>query len=42
MKPSASDLHAIEARLGARNYKPLEVTLSRGAGVWVWDLEGKR
>ena len=42
MKLSASDLSAIEARLGARNYKPLEVTLSRGEGVWVWDTDGKR
>lgn len=42
MKLSASDLYAIEARLGARNYKPLDVTLTRGEGVWVWDTEGKR
>ncbi len=42
MKPSANDLYAIEARLGARNYKPLDVTLTRGEGVWVWDTEGKR
>jgi ornithine--oxo-acid transaminase len=42
MNPSSNDLNAIEARLGARNYKPLEVTLTRGEGVWVWDTEGKR
>lgn len=42
MTLSASDLYAIEARLGARNYKPLDVTLTRGEGVWVWDIEGKR
>jgi ornithine--oxo-acid transaminase len=42
MNPSINDLNAIEARLGARNYKPLEVTLTRGEGVWVWDTEGKR
>lgn len=42
MNLSASDLYAIESRLGARNYKPLDVTLTRGAGVWVWDTEGKR
>lgn len=42
MNPSACDLLAIEARLGARNYKPLDVTLSRGQGVWLWDTEGKR
>lgn len=42
MKLSASDLYAIETRLGARNYKPLDVTLIRGEGVWVWDTEGTR
>lgn len=42
MNLSANDLYAIEARLGARNYKPLDVTLTRGEGVWVWDTEGKR
>ena len=30
MKLSASDLYAIETRLGARNYKRLDVTLTRG------------
>ena len=42
MTLSASDLYAIEARLGAHNYEPLDVTLTRGEGVWVWDVEGKR
>ena len=36
------DYIAAEARLGARNYKPLDVVLSRGEGVYVWDVEGKR
>ncbi len=31
-----------EWRLGAHNYKPLDVVLSRGQGVWVWDVDGKR
>ena len=26
----------------ARNYHPLAVTLTRGQGVWVWDVEGRR
>ncbi|MCX7785778.1 MAG: ornithine--oxo-acid transaminase [candidate division WOR-3 bacterium] len=26
----------------ARNYNPLPVVLSRGAGVWVYDVEGKK
>src|SRR5262245_18469562 len=42
MTLSANDLYAIESRLGAKNYKPLDVTLTRGEGVWVWDTEGKR
>jgi ornithine--oxo-acid transaminase len=32
----------IESRLGAHNYKPLDVVLARGEGVWVWDTEGNR
>lgn len=31
----------LEQRLGAHNYKPLDVVLARGEGVWVWDVEGK-
>lgn len=37
-----ADYLAIEQSLGAHNYKPLDVVLSRGEGVWVWDTEGKR
>jgi ornithine--oxo-acid transaminase len=33
---------SLEQRLGARNYKPLDVVLSRGAGVWVWDIDGNK
>lgn len=32
----------IEAELGAHNYMPLDVVISRGEGVWVWDIEGNR
>lgn len=31
-----------EDSLGAHNYKPLDVILSRGEGVWVWDTNGER
>ena len=33
---------AIENKYNAHNYKPLDVVLSRGEGVWVWDVEGKK
>ncbi len=39
---TTSELIAIEASLGAHNYKPLDVVLVRGQGVWVWDNHGKR
>lgn len=42
MNLAMNDLISIEARLGAHNYKPLSVVLSRGEGVWVWDTDGKR
>ena len=32
----------LEQRLGAHNYKPLDVVLERGEGVWVWDVDGRR
>jgi ornithine--oxo-acid transaminase len=38
----AADLIAVEARYGARNYKPLDVVLTRGQGVYVWDVDGNR
>ncbi len=31
-----------ETRLGANNYQPLDVTLARGRGVWVWDVDGNK
>ena len=32
----------LETRLGAQNYQPLDVVLTRGEGVWVTDIEGNR
>lgn len=31
-----------EERYGAHNYHPLPVVLSRGEGIYMWDVEGKR
>ncbi len=33
---------ALENKYGAQNYHPLPVVLSRGEGVFVWDVEGKK
>jgi len=33
---------ALEDQYGAHNYKPLDVVLSKGKGIWVEDVEGKR
>jgi ornithine--oxo-acid transaminase len=32
----------IEDELGAHNYKPLNVIVSRGERVWVWDTDGRK
>ena len=32
----------LEKKYGAQNYHPLPVVLSRGEGVYVWDVEGNR
>jgi ornithine--oxo-acid transaminase len=36
------DYIALEDRYNAHNYRPLDVVLERGEGVWVWDVDGKR
>ena len=38
----ATDLIALEERYGAHNYRPLDVVIARGDGVWVWDVDGRR
>jgi ornithine--oxo-acid transaminase len=40
--PNTHDLITLEDRYNAKNYKPLDVVLERGQGIWVWDVEGKR
>ena len=32
----------LEDKYGAHNYHPLPVVLSKGEGVFVWDVEGKK
>ncbi|GAB4142229.1 MAG: ornithine--oxo-acid transaminase [Bacteroidia bacterium] len=38
----AEELMALEDRYGAHNYHPVPVVLSKGEGVFVWDVDGKR
>ena len=39
---SSAEFIALEDRYGAHNYHPLGVVLSRGEGVWVYDVDGNR
>ncbi len=39
---NSQDLIALEDRLGAHNYHPLDVVVSRARGVWVWDVDGNK
>lgn len=41
-KMTSTDLMQLEDKHGAHNYHPLEVVLSRGEGVHVWDVEGTK
>jgi ornithine--oxo-acid transaminase len=43
LPPATRDgYRALERQYGARNYKPFDVVLTRGLGVWVWDIDGQR
>lgn len=39
---SSQEAIALEERYGAHNYHPIPVVLTRGEGVFLWDVEGKR
>jgi ornithine--oxo-acid transaminase len=39
---TTAELIELEEEYGAHNYHPLDVVLTRGEGVWVYDVEGKR
>lgn len=39
---SSKEAIELEDKYGAHNYHPLPVVLSKGEGVFVWDVEGKR
>ena len=39
---NTQELIDLENQFGAHNYKPLDVVLCRGEGIWVWDVEGRK
>jgi ornithine--oxo-acid transaminase len=39
---SSQEAIELEDKYGAHNYHPLPVVLSKGEGVYLWDVEGKR
>lgn len=39
---TAQDFIALEKHYGANNYKPLDVVISEGKGVWLYDVEGNK
>lgn len=39
---TSKELMSLEDKYGAHNYHPIPVVLSKGEGVFVWDVEGKR
>ncbi|WP_445710883.1 ornithine--oxo-acid transaminase [Flavobacterium sp.] len=41
-KMSSAEAIALEDKFGAHNYHPLPVVLSKGEGVFVWDVERKK
>lgn len=39
---TSKDFIEMEGKFGAHNYHPLPAVLSRGEGVYLWDVEGKK
>ncbi|GAA4975370.1 ornithine--oxo-acid transaminase [Algibacter aquimarinus] len=39
---TSQEAMALENKYGAQNYHPLPVVLTKGEGVFVWDVEGKK
>ncbi|MBW1635633.1 MAG: ornithine--oxo-acid transaminase [Deltaproteobacteria bacterium] len=39
---NTSEYIRLENEYGAANYKPLDVILIRGKGIWVWDVDGNK
>lgn len=41
-KMTTNDYIELENQYGAKNYKPLDIVIERGEGVWVYDVEGNK
>jgi ornithine--oxo-acid transaminase len=39
---NSDDYIELEEKYGAHNYHPLDIVISRGEGVWAYDVDGKR
>ena len=39
---NTQDYIELEEHYGAQNYQPLDVVITRGEGVWVYDIDGQR
>lgn len=39
---NSADYIGLEKLYGANNYKPLDVVIEKGKGVWLYDVEGKK
>ena len=42
MPTTTADYVELEDRYGAHNSHPLDVVITKGEGVWVWDVDGKK
>ena len=42
LRLNTQDYIEIEKQYNANNYKPLDVVLENGEGIWVWDVEGNK
>ena len=38
---NSRDYIVLEDLYGAHNYHPLDAVLTKGKGIWVWDVEGQ-
>jgi len=41
-RDSEQELIALENQWGAHNYRPLDIVIDHAAGVWAYDMEGRR